>query len=57
MQAYHCLLYQCLGGDAEIFLVLSLPGVVVPVFGQGLANSPAFFTLRYSFSERLTSLQ
>lgn len=40
-----------------LVLLLSLPGVVVPVFDQGLADSPAFFTLRYSFSERFISLQ
>lgn len=49
-KAYHCLPYQCLGDDAEFFLVLVLlPGVVVPLFGQGLDDSPDFFTLRFLF--------
>lgn len=58
-KVYHYILYHCLGDDTEFFfmLVLSLPGVVVPVFAQGLADSPAFFTLRYSFSKGLISLQ
>lgn len=58
-KVYHYILYHRLGDDTEIFfmLVLSLPGVAVSVFSQGLADSPAFFTLRYSFSKRLISLQ
>lgn len=50
-KAYHSLLYYRLGGDPEIFvvLVLSLPGVVTPVFGQGLADSPGFLHLDILF--------
>lgn len=49
-KTYHYILYYCLGRDPEIFFIpVLLPGVVVPVFGQGLADSPAFLCLDIRF--------